>query len=296
MTRNETDQSRVVTSPGNPRDAKAEGGKAILRKTSPSKFPFFFSFTSHFLPRHSVRESGPDPKERGWRNTQGIGHYIRIHGRRLPETDWRDLGQLPVPDSRNRPRGNSNIFLSLSLARCLTVSLLPSPLSLYPIRPSPYFISIRCLRLSSLPSSPTTRRLLPLHPPRTPPMDNSHDYPSLSNSCIPNVGPPGTDPSLVDFREFYPYIPNEIKHRKRTTQAQLEILEQTFAHDKKPNGVMRANLAKQLDMTPRGVQVSPLIFIFHTFPDASIVVDSQQVWFQNRYAPTSYPLISLDQS
>jgi hypothetical protein len=91
-------------------------------------------------------------------------------------------------------------------------------------------------------------------------MDSSHDYSGLPNSCIPNVVPPGADPSLVDFREFYPYIPNEIKHRKRTTQAQLEILEQTFAHDKKPNGVMRANLAKQLDMTPRGVQVSLLIF------------------------------------
>lgn len=97
-------------------------------------------------------------------------------------------------------------------------------------------------------------------------MENSHDYSSLPNSCIPNVVPPGADPSLVDFREFYPYIPNEIKHRKRTTQAQLEILEQTFAHDKKPNGVMRANLAKQLDMTPRGVQVSPSIFTPCIYP------------------------------
>lgn len=93
-------------------------------------------------------------------------------------------------------------------------------------------------------------------------MDNSLDYPALSNSCIPITVPTNVDPSLVDFREFYPYIPNEIKHRKRTTQAQLEVLEQTFAHDKKPNGIMRANLARQLDMTPRGVQV----------------------WFQNRRA------------
>jgi hypothetical protein len=95
-------------------------------------------------------------------------------------------------------------------------------------------------------------------------MDGSYDYSSLPTSCIPNVVPPGVDPSAVDFREFYPYIPNEIKHRKRTTQAQLEILEQTFAHDKKPNGVMRANLARQLEMTPRGVQVSPQIL---TTPD-----------------------------
>lgn len=93
-------------------------------------------------------------------------------------------------------------------------------------------------------------------------MDNPHD---CSNSCIPPALPPSVDPSLVDFREFYPYIPNEIKHRKRTTQAQLEVLEQTFAHDKKPNGVMRANLARQLDMTPRGVQASlPILTFSHT--------------------------------
>jgi hypothetical protein len=90
-------------------------------------------------------------------------------------------------------------------------------------------------------------------------MDSSHDYSSLSNPAIPTAVPSSVDPSLADFREFYPYIPNEIKHRKRTTQAQLEILEQTFAHDKKPNGVMRANLARQLDMTPRGVQVNSRI-------------------------------------
>jgi hypothetical protein len=70
------------------------------------------------------------------------------------------------------------------------------------------------------------------------------------------------DPSLVDFREFYPYIPNEVKHRKRTTQAQLEILEETFSRDKKPNANLRTSLARELDMTPRGVQV----------------------WFQNRRA------------
>ena len=106
-------------------------------------------------------------------------------------------------------------------------------------------------------------------------MDNSLDYSSLQNPAIPTIVPPAVDPSLVDFREFYPYIPNEIKHRKRTTQAQLEILEQTFAHDKKPNGLMRGNLARQLDMTPRGVQVNPKtltlspphpdVFCYHRF-------------------------------
>jgi hypothetical protein len=83
---------------------------------------------------------------------------------------------------------------------------------------------------------------------------NGTDYPDFPNQCIP-IMPPGADPSLADFREFYPYIPNEVKHRKRTTQAQLEILEDMFSRDKKPNGALRSSLARELGMTPRGVQV-----------------------------------------
>lgn len=70
------------------------------------------------------------------------------------------------------------------------------------------------------------------------------------------------DPTAVDFRAFYPYTPNEVKHRKRTTSAQLKILEGIFKRDTKPNAVLRNELAAQLDMTARGVQV----------------------WFQNRRA------------
>ncbi|KAK1233153.1 hypothetical protein PQX77_003688 [Marasmius sp. AFHP31] len=70
------------------------------------------------------------------------------------------------------------------------------------------------------------------------------------------------DPSAVDFRAFYPYTPNEVKHRKRTTSAQLKVLEGIFKHDTKPNAALRNELAAQLDMTARGVQV----------------------WFQNRRA------------
>ncbi|KAF9012466.1 hypothetical protein BDQ17DRAFT_1419854 [Cyathus striatus] len=69
------------------------------------------------------------------------------------------------------------------------------------------------------------------------------------------------DPA-VDFRTFYPYTPNEVKHRKRTTSAQLKILEDVFKRDTKPNAQLRNDLASQLEMTPRGVQV----------------------WFQNRRA------------
>ncbi|KAG6880197.1 hypothetical protein C0992_003861 [Termitomyces sp. T32_za158] len=70
------------------------------------------------------------------------------------------------------------------------------------------------------------------------------------------------DPSSVDFRAFYPYTPNEVKHRKRTTTAQLRTLEAVFKTDTKPNGPLRVQLAAQLGMTARGVQV----------------------WFQNRRA------------
>lgn len=63
------------------------------------------------------------------------------------------------------------------------------------------------------------------------------------------------DPSSVDFRAFYPYTPNEVKHRKRTTTTQLKTLEAVFKRDTKPNGPLRVELAGQLGMTPRGVQV-----------------------------------------
>ncbi|KAJ8468631.1 hypothetical protein ONZ51_g9518 [Trametes cubensis] len=72
------------------------------------------------------------------------------------------------------------------------------------------------------------------------------------------------DPSQVDIRTFYPYTPNEVKHRKRTTRAQLKVLEGVYKYDTKPNASLRKKLAAELDMTPRGVQV----------------------WFQNRRAKT----------
>ncbi|KAF8622734.1 hypothetical protein AX15_006824 [Amanita polypyramis BW_CC] len=68
--------------------------------------------------------------------------------------------------------------------------------------------------------------------------------------------------SPTDFRTFYPYTPNEVKHRKRTTSAQLRTLEGVFRRDTKPNAALRNKLAEELKMTPRGVQV----------------------WFQNRRA------------
>ncbi|KAI3618646.1 other wee protein kinase [Moniliophthora roreri] len=87
-----------------------------------------------------------------------------------------------------------------------------------------------------------------------PPRPSPPQYP-IPNSILDPMDP-------VDFRAFYPYTPNEVKHRKRTTSAQLKVLESIFKHDTKPNAALRNELAAQLDMTARGVQV----------------------WFQNRRA------------
>lgn len=64
-----------------------------------------------------------------------------------------------------------------------------------------------------------------------------------------------------DFRPTF-YNPFEIKHRRRTSRAQLKILEKSFLENPKPNATVRRILAQKLDMTPRGVQI----------------------WFQNRRA------------
>ncbi|KAJ7178337.1 hypothetical protein C8R43DRAFT_1056641 [Mycena crocata] len=92
--------------------------------------------------------------------------------------------------------------------------------------------------------------------PRLPHPLSHQPYPPWPNHTMP----PGIDPT--DYRAFYPYTPNEVKHRKRTTSAQLKVLEGIFRRDTKPNAALRTELAAQLNMTARGVQV----------------------WFQNRRA------------
>jgi len=91
------------------------------------------------------------------------------------------------------------------------------------------------------------------------PMDQ-HSSSRYTSTCIPSLLPPGVDPTSVDFRTFFPYIPNEVKHRKRTSRAQLKVLEDIFRKDTKPNAALRKKLAAELDMLPRAVQVR-LIFI-----------------------------------
>lgn len=77
------------------------------------------------------------------------------------------------------------------------------------------------------------------------------------------------DSTAVDFRAFYPYTPNEVKHRKRTTSAQLKVLESVFKKDTKPNAILRNELAAELDMSTRGVQVSSCLscaFFLPSYP------------------------------
>lgn len=64
-----------------------------------------------------------------------------------------------------------------------------------------------------------------------------------------------------DFRPTF-YNPFEIKHRRRTSRAQLKVLEKAYTENPKPSASIRRILAQKLEMTPRGVQI----------------------WFQNRRA------------
>jgi hypothetical protein len=57
----------------------------------------------------------------------------------------------------------------------------------------------------------------------------------------------------TDYRPFY--LCREVKQRKRTTSAQFKVLEGIFERDIKPNAALRTELAAQLNMTARGVQV-----------------------------------------
>ncbi|KAI9106061.1 hypothetical protein DFS34DRAFT_644863 [Phlyctochytrium arcticum] len=72
-------------------------------------------------------------------------------------------------------------------------------------------------------------------------------------------------PAYSDYHQFphvHAYNPFFHKTRRKTTKSQLEILERNFRTNTKPNAETRQVLARQLNMTPRGVQI----------------------WFQNRRA------------
>ncbi|KAI5889404.1 regulator of mushroom development [Schizophyllum commune H4-8] len=128
-------------------------------------------------------------------------------------------------------------------------------------------------RSASIPS-PTHALSQPAHPQQVPPppfypdqrsfepLEYGHRHPSHFHGH-PYLQHPGQPMDiLADYRTFFPYQPNEVKHRRRTTAVQLKVLEGIFKTETKPNAALRNKLAVQLEMTARGVQV----------------------WFQNRRA------------
>lgn len=156
--------------------------------------------------------------------------------------------------------------------------------------------------LSAKPAPPpsfpshSSHSLFPLHP--LPSFHNDQMDPNVlpqpryPSTCIPSLMPPGVDPTSVDFRTFFPYIPNEVKHRKRTSRHQLKVLEDVFRKDTKPNAVLRKKLAAELEMSPRAVQVRSL----PRFPDDACSPSASrplQVWFQNRCLSFSRSRFSL---
>ncbi|PLW17377.1 hypothetical protein PCANC_14087 [Puccinia coronata f. sp. avenae] len=110
--------------------------------------------------------------------------------------------------------------------------------------------------ISSPIDHPSFNTGLPLH--AYPPHHHSHHPQQHQHPLNVWNGP-------VDLGHPTPfYDPFQIKHRRRTTPAQLNILETQFQLNSKPDVALRKQLADRLDMTPREVQV----------------------WFQNRRAKT----------
>ncbi|TBU21508.1 hypothetical protein BD311DRAFT_812246 [Dichomitus squalens] len=86
--------------------------------------------------------------------------------------------------------------------------------------------------------------------------------PSASQACRPILryvaGP------------MYPYTTSKVKHRKRTTRAQLKVPKGVYNHVTKLSASLRKTLATELDMTPCGVQAAYGFAMPHIVSDVSI--------------------------
>ncbi|KAF9319873.1 hypothetical protein BG003_007864 [Podila horticola] len=89
-------------------------------------------------------------------------------------------------------------------------------------------------------------------------------------------GTPSKGDSQPPHGELRPtfYNPFEVKHRQKITKSQYKILEKSFSNNHMPNGDTRQQLATQLSMTPRTIQV----------------------WFQNRRAKSKVSTAVTDHS
>ena len=145
----------------------------------------------------------------------------------------------------------------------------PFPTPTPKLSPSPSFSPpfLRIMLVGDHSNSPAASFSPSASQPSAPVLASTHRH------YIPSLIPPGVDPAKVDSKMFYTYVPNTIKTRKRTTPAQLEILEGVFVTDKKPNAPKRKDLAKKLKMSPREVQVCVSLPAPHTlfFPSSTRV-------------------------
>jgi len=93
-------------------------------------------------------------------------------------------------------------------------------------------------------------------------MLSAADISTLDNTAqaLTNPNYPNPNGSTMWAPTFYD--PFQVKHRRRTSKRQYSVLERSFNENPKPNAATRRDLAEQLKMTVRGVQV----------------------WFQNRRA------------
>lgn len=72
----------------------------------------------------------------------------------------------------------------------------------------------------------------------------------------------------VNLLIFFPF--SRINRRRRTLAAELLILEHNFNHvEQKPDLLLRMQLARELDMSPREVQVWVSLFSFFAPSDKS---------------------------
>ncbi|KAJ7779010.1 hypothetical protein B0H16DRAFT_1878626 [Mycena metata] len=108
-------------------------------------------------------------------------------------------------------------------------------------------------------------------------VESMHSGSDTSSIVASSGSPPGSNLAAEEIQDWasdvagesdafdgYSFKGNEVKHHKRSlaTSAQLKVLEGIFKRDKYPTAALRTELASQLNMTARGVQV----------------------WFQNRRA------------
>ncbi|KAJ7442443.1 hypothetical protein FB451DRAFT_1376979 [Mycena latifolia] len=122
-----------------------------------------------------------------------------------------------------------------------------------------------------LPSVVQIQRIIALDDIVEEQLDNIADAPEYTRVIIPRSQDPISN--SVDS-SFYPYTPNDVRHRRRAMGAQLKVLQGLFTRNPRPDAARRKALAAQLNMTPRSIEI----------------------WFQNRRASEKWKASKLPAS